>query len=262
MRHCRLNLPNRCYHLISRGPARQGLCGWAGDPQIHPAGRREGRQRPRSQAYAASSVGAEVAGISAHDAWYHEPGVLHEGVSPSADGDGVDCAQRPRASKLAAAEIRLDEGRQAANRKGRAAMTRKTYCGNLLWQSSLTILCPTPWPGASGTARAPWAVSPPTTPFTRKSTALSATSGRLSTTTATRRPSRRLHLWQLEPSKIKFYGTTYAMSLAAHSHSLLDGEAGHVVSCVWLWARGRKRGGWSMELQRKGLENPWCQRNC
>ena len=27
------------------------------------------------------------------------------------------------------------EGLQAANRKGRAAMTRKNYCGNLLWQS-------------------------------------------------------------------------------------------------------------------------------
>jgi len=32
---------------------------------------------------------------------------------------------------------RHDEGWQAANRKGYAAMTRKTYCGNLLWQSSL-----------------------------------------------------------------------------------------------------------------------------
>jgi hypothetical protein len=29
---------------------------------------------------------------------------------------------------------------QAANRKGRAAMTRKTYCGNLLWQSGLILL--------------------------------------------------------------------------------------------------------------------------
>jgi hypothetical protein len=37
---------------------------------------------------------------------------------------------------------RHDEGWQAANRKGRAAMTRKTYCGNLLWQSSLTLLVP------------------------------------------------------------------------------------------------------------------------
>ena len=34
----------------------------------------------------------------------------------------------------------LDEGRQAADRKGCAAMTRKTYCGNLLWQSGLTLL--------------------------------------------------------------------------------------------------------------------------
>ena len=37
---------------------------------------------------------------------------------------------------------RHDEGWQAANRKGRAAMTRKTYCGNLLWQSSLILLVP------------------------------------------------------------------------------------------------------------------------
>ena len=29
---------------------------------------------------------------------------------------------------------------QAANRKGRVAMTRKTYCDNLLWQSALTLL--------------------------------------------------------------------------------------------------------------------------
>jgi hypothetical protein len=35
-----------------------------------------------------------------------------------------------RVAKLAAAEIRLDEGWQAANRKCRAAMTRKTYWGN------------------------------------------------------------------------------------------------------------------------------------
>ncbi len=45
-----------------------------------------------------------------------------------------------RVAEFAAAEIRLDEGWQAANRKGCAAMTRKTYCGNLLWQSSLTLL--------------------------------------------------------------------------------------------------------------------------
>ena len=40
---------------------------------------------------------------------------------------------------IGAAEIRLDEGWQSANRKGRAAMTWKTYCGNLLWQSGLTL---------------------------------------------------------------------------------------------------------------------------
>ena len=32
------------------------------------------------------------------------------------------------------------EGLQAANRKGRAAVTRKPYCGNLLWQSGLALL--------------------------------------------------------------------------------------------------------------------------
>ena len=58
----------------------------------------------------------------------------------SVGGGGVDSAKRPWASKLAAAEIRLDEGWQAANRKGLAAMTGKSYCGNLLWQSSLTLL--------------------------------------------------------------------------------------------------------------------------
>ena len=47
-----------------------------------------------------------------------------------------------RVAEFAAAEIRIDEGWQAANRKGSAAMTRKTYCGNLLWQSSLTLLVP------------------------------------------------------------------------------------------------------------------------
>ena len=61
MRRCRIDLPNRCYHLISR---------------------------------------------VAHRAYFR------------------------------------DEGRQAANRKGRAVRARKTYCGNLLWQSSLTLLAP------------------------------------------------------------------------------------------------------------------------
>ena len=35
---------------------------------------------------------------------------------------------------------RAFEGGQAANRKGCAAMTRKTYCGNLLWHSTLLAL--------------------------------------------------------------------------------------------------------------------------
>jgi len=39
---------------------------------------------------------------------------------------------------------RAFEGGQAANRKGYAAMTRKTYCGNLLWQSGLLVPA---WPG-------------------------------------------------------------------------------------------------------------------
>ena len=84
MRRCRINLPNRCYHLISR--------------VAHRAYFLDGDERTRL----------------------------------------VDFVRR--VAKLAAAEIRLDEGWQAANRKGRAAMTRKTYCGNLLWQSSLTLL--------------------------------------------------------------------------------------------------------------------------
>ena len=37
---------------------------------------------------------------------------------------------------------RAFEGVQAANRKGRAAMTRDDYCGNLLWQSGLTLFAP------------------------------------------------------------------------------------------------------------------------
>ena len=37
---------------------------------------------------------------------------------------------------------RAFEGWQAVNRECRAVMTRKTYCGNLLWQSSLTLLAP------------------------------------------------------------------------------------------------------------------------
>ena len=35
---------------------------------------------------------------------------------------------------------RAFEGVQASNRNGRAAMTSKTYCGNLLWQSCMTLL--------------------------------------------------------------------------------------------------------------------------
>ena len=31
-------------------------------------------------------------------------------------------------------------GKQWMDREGRAATTRNTYCGNLLWQSSLTLL--------------------------------------------------------------------------------------------------------------------------
>ena len=84
MRRCRINLSNRCYHLISR--------------VAHRAYFLDGDERTRL----------------------------------------VDFVRR--VAEFAASEIRLDEGWQAANRKGRAAMTRKTYCGNLLWQSSLTLL--------------------------------------------------------------------------------------------------------------------------
>ena len=37
---------------------------------------------------------------------------------------------------------RAFEGVQAANRNGRAAMTMDDYCGNLLWQSGLTLFAP------------------------------------------------------------------------------------------------------------------------
>ena len=131
MRRCRISLPNRCYHLISRVAHRayfldedertrlvdfvRRVAEFSGVKLLAYSvmsnhfhvfvyiGRPESLSDAeivrrisalysdvRSQAYAASSVGAEVAGISAHDAWYREPGVLHEGVSPSADGGGVD----------------------------------------------------------------------------------------------------------------------------------------------------------------------------
>ena len=35
---------------------------------------------------------------------------------------------------------RAFDGKQWMDREGRAATTRNTYCGNLLWQSSLTLL--------------------------------------------------------------------------------------------------------------------------
>jgi len=38
---------------------------------------------------------------------------------------------------------RAFDGEQWMNREGRAATTRNTYCGNLLWQSSLTLLART-----------------------------------------------------------------------------------------------------------------------
>ena len=84
MRRFRINLSNRCYHLISR---------------------------------------------VAHHAYFFDEDERTR---------FVDFGRR--VAEFAAAEIRIDEGWQAANRKGRAAMTRKTYCGNLLWQSSLTLL--------------------------------------------------------------------------------------------------------------------------
>ena len=86
MRRFRINLSNRCYHLISR---------------------------------------------VAHHAYFFDEDERTR---------FVDFGRR--VAEFAAAEIRIDEGWQAANRKGRAAMTRKTYCGNLLWQSGLTLLVP------------------------------------------------------------------------------------------------------------------------
>ena len=37
---------------------------------------------------------------------------------------------------------RAFDGKQWMDREGRAATTGNTYCGNLLWQSSLTLLAP------------------------------------------------------------------------------------------------------------------------
>ena len=76
---------------------------------------------------------------SAHDAWHGESRVFHEGASPSANGGGADRTRRSRPSALAAAEICPCQGGQEADRTGRAAMTRKSYCGDLLWQSCLTL---------------------------------------------------------------------------------------------------------------------------
>ena len=86
MRRFRINLSNRCYHLISR---------------------------------------------VAHHAYFFDEDERTR---------FVDFGRR--VAEFAAAEIRIDEGWQAANRKGRAAMTRETYCGNLLWQPGLTLLVP------------------------------------------------------------------------------------------------------------------------
>ena len=65
-------------------------------------GQRAVRKLAAEKLYVARSEALNSAGIAqtkarflsvvlgdAHDAWYHEPGVFNEGVSPSADGDGL-----------------------------------------------------------------------------------------------------------------------------------------------------------------------------
>ena len=146
MRRCRINLPNRCYHLISR--------------VAHRAYFLDGDERTRLVDFVrrvAEFSGVKLLAYCVMSNHFHV--VVYIGrPEPLSDAEIVRRISAlysdvrfeqvmkkwnelaKRAPKLAAAEIRLDEGWQAANRKGRAAMTRKTYCGNLLWQSSLTLL--------------------------------------------------------------------------------------------------------------------------
>ena len=46
---------------------------------------------------------------------------------------GVPLYSTPFCPLIGRVAHRAFEGGQAANRKGRAAMTKKNYCGNLLW---------------------------------------------------------------------------------------------------------------------------------
>ena len=91
MRRCRVNIPNRCYHLIS--------C------------------------------------------------VAHRAFSLD-DGERTRLAVRrvkiddPSDSEFSVSEIRAHKGRGRADKEGGATMRSNAYCGNLLWQSSLTLLGP------------------------------------------------------------------------------------------------------------------------
>ena len=46
----------------------------------------------------------------------------------------------PSGSEFSVSEIRAHKGRGRADKEGGATMRSNAYCGNLLWQSSLTLL--------------------------------------------------------------------------------------------------------------------------
>ena len=76
------------------------------------------------------------------DAGYRQPRVFHEGLFPSADGERIDRPQRSGASEFAAAKVYPSRRGAGSDQKGGAVMSG-VCCGNLLWQSSLTL--PDPW---------------------------------------------------------------------------------------------------------------------
>ena len=72
------------------------------------------------------------------DAGYRQPRVFHEGLFPSADGERIDRPQRSEASEFAAAKVYPGRRGAGSDQKGGAVMNG-VCCGNLLWQSSLTL---------------------------------------------------------------------------------------------------------------------------
>ena len=72
------------------------------------------------------------------DAGYRQPRVFHEGLFPSADGERIDRPQRSGASEFAAAKVYPGRRGAGSDQKGGSVMNG-VCCGNLLWQSSLTL---------------------------------------------------------------------------------------------------------------------------